>query len=82
MCVKLDHPAVMPRWLARDLIVSWSNEKEIVLDPFVGSGTTIEEAIKINRQSLGFEINVEYFNAAEKRIKKAQEQGKIGSWFE
>lgn len=39
MCVQLKHPAMMPKWLARDLILSWSNPGDRVLDPMAGSGT-------------------------------------------
>ena len=38
MCTVLKHPAMMPKWLARDLILSWSNPTDIILDPFAGSG--------------------------------------------
>lgn len=60
MCVELKHPAMMPRWLARDLIRSWSNEGDVVCDPFAGSFTTCQEAMKLNRKSIGIEINPQY----------------------
>lgn len=60
MCIKLNHPAMMPKWLARDLILSWSNEGDTVLDPFAGSGTTAIQAKKINRSSISIEINSGY----------------------
>jgi site-specific DNA-methyltransferase (adenine-specific) len=82
MCIQLKHPAMMPRWLARDLTISWSNENDIVLDPFLGSGTTVEEAIKLKRQFIGFEISHTYFTDTSFRIKQMQAQGKIRSWFE
>jgi site-specific DNA-methyltransferase (adenine-specific) len=82
MCIKLDHPAMMPRWLARDLIISWSNKKDTVFEPFLGSGTTVEESIKLGRSFIGFEKEQAYFEKASIRIKKAQEQGKISGWFE
>lgn len=46
----LDHPAMMPKWLARDLILSFSNEGDLVADPFAGSGTTGIQAAKLNRR--------------------------------
>jgi site-specific DNA-methyltransferase (adenine-specific) len=44
------HPAVFPEQLATDHILTWSNAGDVVLDPFMGSGTTILSAIKNNRQ--------------------------------
>ena len=57
MCKELPHTAMMPRWLARDLIQSWSDPGDIVCDPFVGSGTVLEEALKMSRKAIGFDIN-------------------------
>lgn len=54
------HPAMMPTWLARDLIQTWSNPGDLVLDPFFGSGTTGKAAELLGRQWLGIEINPEY----------------------
>ena len=76
------HPAIFPEELSENHILSWSNEGDLVLDPFSGSGTTAKIAIINERQFIGFEISSEYCEIAEKRIKKAQEQGKISGWFE
>jgi site-specific DNA-methyltransferase (adenine-specific) len=65
---KTGHPAVFPLQLAKDHILSWSNEGEIVLDPFLGSGTTALAAIETNRHYIGFEISKEYFEIALKRL--------------
>jgi DNA modification methylase len=62
MCKQLLHPAMMPRWLARDLIISWSNEGDTVLDPFAGSGTTCQEALKLGRKAIAIEINPNYIS--------------------
>ena len=67
---KTGHPAVFPQQLATDHILSWSTEGDVVLDPFMGSGTTALSSIRTNRQFIGFEINEEYFNVANERIKK------------
>ena len=69
-----DHPAPFPYILARDHIVTWSNENDIVLDPFIGSGTTAIAAIKEKRNFIGFELNKEYYDKACKRIKWEQAQ--------
>lgn len=60
MCVELKHPAMMPKWLARDLILSWSNPGDLVADPFAGSGTTGREAIANGRRAWLNDVNAEY----------------------
>lgn len=62
----LPHPAMMPKWLARDLILSWSNTGDRVLDPFLGSGTTMEMAMETARDCTGIEIDPDYCRIAEK----------------
>lgn len=64
----LDHPAVFPEQLAKDHILSWSNEGDIVLDPFMGSGTTAKMAKLNGRNFIGFEISQEYCDIANKRL--------------
>ena len=66
---KTNHPAVFPEQLAKDHIISWSNKGDLVLDPFMGSGTTAKMCIKTDRRYIGFEISKEYCDIAEKRIK-------------
>lgn len=67
---KTGHPAVFPLNLAEDHIITWSKTKDVVFDPFMGSGTTAIAAINTNRKFIGFEIDKEYFNAAKNRIKE------------
>ena len=55
-----DHPALMPQLLASDLIQSYSFENDLVLDPFMGSGTTARMAYKQNRNYIGFEVDPTY----------------------
>lgn len=62
------HPATFPERLAQDHIQSWTNENDLILDPFVGSGTTAKMAILNNRRFIGFEISKEYCELADKRI--------------
>ena len=66
-----NHPAVFPEKLAKDHIVSWSNEGDNILDPFMGSGTTGKMAKQTNRNFIGIELDSEYFKIAEKRINEA-----------
>jgi site-specific DNA-methyltransferase (adenine-specific) len=56
---------MMPRWLARDLIVSWSNEGDVVCDPFAGSGTTCQEALKLGRKAVAIEVDANYIRLIE-----------------
>ena len=65
---KTGHPAVFPEQLANDHIITWSNENDIVMDIFMGSGTTGKMAVLNNRKYIGFEISKEYCEIAEKRI--------------
>lgn len=60
ICTAIEHPAVMPSGLARDLILSWSNHGDVVLDPFAGSGTTARAAIELGRKTIAIEINPDY----------------------
>lgn len=60
----IKHPAVFPIELPLRHIQSWTNEGDIVLDPFVGSGTTALAAIKLNRHYIGIEMNEDYVDIA------------------
>ena len=62
------HPAMFPEQLANDHILSWSNENDIVFDPFLGSGTTGKMAVLNNRNFIGIEKDPKYFNIAKERI--------------
>jgi len=62
------HPAIFPEELAMDHILSWSNEGDIVYDPFMGSGTVAKMAILNKRRYIGSEVSKEYCEIAEKRI--------------
>jgi len=65
-----DHPAPFPYQLAHDHIISWSNEGDTVLDPFLGSGTTGVACKNLNRNFIGIELNSKYFEIAKERIEK------------
>lgn len=64
------HPATMPEELARGHILTWSNPGDLVIDPFMGSGTTLAMAHENNRNFIGFEIDEEYYTMCQSRIKK------------
>lgn len=63
------HPAIFPEQLANDHIISWSNKNDVVMDCFMGSGTTAKMALLNNRNYIGFEISKEYCDIAEERLK-------------
>ena len=62
------HPATFPEKLANDHIISWSNEGDVVLDCFMGSGTTGKMALLNNRKFIGIEKDVGYFEIAKQRL--------------
>ena len=74
------HPAIFPEQLAHDHIISWSNENDTILDPFMGSGTTGKMAKLMNRNFIGIELDPTYFDIAYKRIEEAQRQVRAGSY--
>lgn len=67
-------PAIFAEALAYDHIISWSNEGDLVCDPFLGSGTTAVMAIRAKRNFIGFELSEEYCDIATKRIEIEQQQ--------
>jgi DNA modification methylase len=62
------HPAQYPEKLIERIIKASTTENDIVLDPFMGSGTTAFVAKKLKRKYVGYEINQEYIDMAEKRL--------------
>ena len=62
------HPAPMPFSMAFDHIVSWSNSGDVILDPFMGSGTTLRAAKDLSRKAIGIEIEERYCEIAAKRM--------------
>lgn len=62
------HPAQFPLSLAEDHLISWSNEGDVILDPFMGSGTTGVACKNLNRNFIGMELDEDYFKVAKERI--------------
>ena len=71
------HTATFPLQLPTDHIISWSNEGDTVLDPFMGSGTTGVACIELNRNFIGIELDENYFNISVDRINKAKEKKEL-----
>jgi len=66
------HPTQKPEQLMEHFIKILSNENDVVLDPFMGSGTTGKIAVQNNRKFIGIELSEEYFNNAKKRINEVE----------
>jgi DNA modification methylase len=66
------HPAVFPISLPAHFIKTLTHEGELVLDPFVGIGTTLIAAQDLNRNAVGFDLNEEYINLTKKRLAQSR----------
>lgn len=69
---KNDHPAVFPEQLAKDHILTWSKQSDLILDPFCGSGTTLKMAYINYRKYIGIDISQRYCDMAKSRIEKTR----------
>ncbi len=65
------HPTQKPVKLIEDLLRTYTNEGETVLDFTMGSGTTGVACKNLNRKFIGIELDQDYFNIAKKRIEEA-----------
>jgi len=88
--IKLNHPAVFPLELVNDQIISWSNENDIILDCFAGSGTTAIACINTNRNYILMEKEEKYIDIINDRIKnhtkviefeQVNKKNKLDKWF-
>ena len=71
------HPAPMPYSMAFDQIVSWSSLNDVVVDPFMGSGTTGVACVNLGRKFIGIELDADYFDIACRRIEEAYRQPRL-----
>jgi len=76
---KIGHPAPFPEELPYRLIQLYSFKGDMILDPFVGSGTTCLTALKANRNYIGYDNNTKYVELAKERIKAYTMQGRLFS---
>jgi DNA modification methylase len=72
-----NHPCPKPKGWASELIDRLTLSEDIVLDPFMGSGTTAIMCVKSERKFIGIEIEQEYFDIAVERIEEAQQQASL-----
>jgi len=76
-----EHPCQLPVPLLERFILMTTDEGDIVLDPFVGTGTTAVAAKKLGRKYIGFDLDQEYKTISENNLKKVKPDSKIGkSW--
>ncbi len=68
--IAFNHPAIFPEALVADQINTWTNENDLVYDPFMGSGTTAKIAHILKRRWIGSEISKEYVEISEARLKE------------
>lgn len=74
---KIGHPAPFPEELPHRLIKLYSFKQDIILDPFLGSGTTSLAAVKNGRNYVGYDTNKEYIELANKRVAEYTNQTKL-----
>jgi len=74
---RTNHPAQYPEELIERIIRVASNEEDIVLDPFIGSGTTARVAKDLKRKFIGYDTNLEYIKIAEERLKQSLNRKKL-----
>ena len=76
------HPCQFPMDLINRMVVGFSNESDIVFDPFLGSGTTLESCILNRRYGIGFEVRKDYCDIAIRRIQRLYENTMLWSFQE
>jgi len=74
---KFSHPTIKPLKIIKNLIINSSKESEIILDPFMGSGTTAVACKQLNRKYIGFEIEQKYVDICKRRLS----EGNLKNWF-
>lgn len=76
------HPAQKPVLLLEDLIKTFSNEGDLVVDLAMGGGSTGVACVNTNRRFIGIEIQRKYFNIAKKRIDEAKNKLMSKLWYQ
>ncbi|MFH1591848.1 MAG: site-specific DNA-methyltransferase, partial [Candidatus Woesearchaeota archaeon] len=71
------HPTQKPLELFKRLVEMATDEGDIVVDPFIGAGTTAMAAMQLNRNWIGIDNNKEYISLANKRINKHKKNAKL-----
>ena len=72
-----EHPTIKPIEIIKNFILNSTNEGDVVLDPFMGSGTTCKACKDLNRKYIGFEINEKWYNIAKDRLNNINAKGEV-----
>lgn len=64
------HPTQKPEYLLERIIIAATEEGQVILDPFCGSGTTGVEAVRYGRKFIGIDVSEEYMETSKKRLEK------------
>ncbi len=75
------HPAIYPEFIIQQLLILLTKENDIVLDPFIGSGTTAVACKKLGRNYIGFDINRQYCDDANERLKIIKKENCLMEWI-
>lgn len=75
------HPAIYPEFIIQQLLILLTKENDVVLDPFIGSGTTAVACKKLGRKYIGFDINQQYCDDAENRLKSIKKENTLMEWI-
>lgn len=76
-----DHPCQLPVPLIERLVLMTTDEGDIVLDPFIGSGTTAVASKKLGRNYIGFDLSDHYIKIGENNLSQVKDDSKVGnSW--
>ncbi len=67
----IDHPTPKPKHFIKETLKMFTNEDDLILDPFIGSGSTAIACVQLNRRFIGFEIEEKYYKIALERVRKA-----------
>lgn len=78
---KFEHPTIKPMHIIKNLIINSSNENDIVLDCFAGSGTTLVTSKDLGRHYIGFEIDKKWYEIAKNRLNKVDAKGQMNMFL-
>ena len=62
------HPTQKPEYLLEKIVLASTEEGQVILDPFCGSGTTGVEAMRLGRRFIGIDVNAEYLDISKRRL--------------
>lgn len=74
-----EHPCQLPIHLLERIILMSTDEKDVILDPFVGTGTTAIAAKRLGRKYVGFEIDEDYVKSSIKKLEQEEANSKVGN---